>query len=191
MNESGTTRSLGLVGLFDSPDALLAAARMLRDAGARRWDCHTPYPVHGLETAMGLPPSRIAWITMPAAFVGLAAAVALTGGLSVYQYPIRIGGKPLFSWQAFVPIFFEMFVLLATVSTMVALIVLCKLGRWHSPLRDSGVMGQIVRDRFAVAVRTDGEGALDAGAVRRLLEQAGCRDIRPLVEQDDSEGSRP
>ncbi|MDD4890675.1 MAG: DUF3341 domain-containing protein [Phycisphaerae bacterium] len=178
-------KPIGVVGLFDSPDALLGAARRFREAGARRWDCHTPYPVHGLDDAMGLKPTRLAWVTIPAAFLGLLAAVALTGGLSVIQYPIRIGGKPLFSWQAFVPIFFELFVLFACVSTMIAIIVFCRLGRWHSPLHDSDVMKHITCDRFAVAVQTGGEGEMSDADVRRILEQCGCSEIRPLVECEE------
>ena len=122
--------------------------------------------------------------------------------LSVWQYPIRIGGKPLFSWQAFVPIFFELFVLLATVSTMAAIIVFCRLGRWHSPLHDTGVMKQITCDRFAVVLRdpqpeigstppTLGSGSAARDQARRILEECGCQDIRPLIEFEEKDGGTP
>jgi uncharacterized membrane protein len=194
-----TARDIGLVGLFDSPEPLLRAARLLRDARCARWDCHTPYPVHGLPRAMGLKASPVAIVTMTFAFLGLAAAVLLTGGLSVIQYPIVIGGKPLFSWLAFVPIFFEMFVLFATVSTLVALIVLCRLGRWHSPLHDSDVARLVTCDRFAVVWQGQQGPPAEAGPsheqVRGMLQEAGCTDIRPLIELDEpsdilSEGTR-
>ena len=185
-------RDIGLVGLFDSPDALLHAARMLRDAGCARWDCHTPYPVHGLDRAMGLKRTPVPIVTMTFAFLGLASAVVLTGGLSVLQYPIVIGGKPLFSWLAFVPIFFELFVLFATVSTLVALIVLCRLGRWHSPLHDSDIARLVTCDRFAVVWQGQqgqsgqgNQGGPSADQVRQMLQDAGCTDIRPLVELDE------
>ena len=99
---------VGLVGLYDDVDSLVKAAERVRDAGYQNWDCHTPYPVHGLDQAMGLKPSPIPYVTLSMGFVGLAIAIALTGGLSVFQYPILVGGKALFSWQAFVPIFFEL-----------------------------------------------------------------------------------
>jgi uncharacterized membrane protein len=193
-------RTVGIVGLFSSPEPLLRAAQRFRDAGLAnlRWDCHTPYPVHGLDRAMGVRPSIMGVITVTGAFVGLGVAILMTGGLSVWQYPIRIAGKPLFSWQAFMPIFFELFVLVATVSTFVALIVLCKLGRWHSPLHDSGVMDQVTRDRFALVVRDDdAAAAIPSGSpvsespgapeaieqARQILSECGCRDIRPLMEE--------
>jgi len=174
-------RVVGLVGLYDDVDMLLGAAEIVRDSGHKKWDCHTPYPVHGLDRAMGLHSSPVPFITLTAGLAGLLTAIALTGGLSVFQYPIRIGGKALFSWQAFVPIYFELFVLFAALATMGAVIFFCRLGRWHSPLHDSGIMGEIVRDRFAVVLESpDWEG--DEKRLRKLLEKTGCRDIRPLAE---------
>lgn len=182
------TKTVGLVGLYDDVDALVRAAATVRDSGHRNWDCHTPYPVHGLDRAMGLGESPIARVTLTAGLVGLAVAIALTGGLSVWQYPIRIGGKALFSWQAFVPIYFELFVLFAALATMASILIFCRLGRWHSPLHDSEIMPEITRDRFAIVLGVaDEEGSTED--LRRILEQTGCRDIRPLVEHHEEDGA--
>jgi hypothetical protein len=176
-----------MVGLYDDAGALLRAAESVRDAGSSRWDCHTPYPVHGLDRAMGLKGSPIPAIALTAGFIGLLAAIALTGGLNAIQYPIRIAGKPLFSWQAFVPIFFELFVLFSAVTIMGCLFVFCGLGKWHSPLHDSDVMKEITRDRFALVLEAGDKAYTDEGA-RALLEETGCRDIRPLIEIQEEEG---
>jgi hypothetical protein len=133
---------------------------------------------------MGLKPSPVPFVTIGAAFCGLTAAILLTGGLSVFQYPIRIGGKPLFSWQAFVPIYFEMFVLFAALATMGSVLWFCKLGRWHSPLHDSDVMRHVTCDRFAIVLEGRDE-KYSVSAARKLLETTGCRDIRPLVEFEE------
>jgi Alternative complex III, ActD subunit len=178
--------SVGLVGLYDDPDTLLCAARKVRQAGYVAWDCHTPYPVHGLDEAMGLRPSRVPFVTITAGFVGLAVAIALTGGINAIYCPIRIGGKPLFSWQAFVPIYFELFVLCAAVATMGALVAFCRLGRWHSPLHDSGVMSDITSNRFAIVIEAR-DTLYSEDTTRVLLEETGCRDIRPLVEIESDE----
>lgn len=181
-------KTIGVVGLYDDVDALVRAAETVRDAGHKNWDCHTPYPVHGLDEAMGLKPSPIPYVTLGAGFVGLAAAIAMTGGLSVWHYPINIGGKPLFSWQAFVPIFFELFILFAALATMGSIVFFCRLGRWHSPLHDSGIMKDITCDRFAIVLTTEDRSDGDEH-IRNTLEKTGCRDIRPLiefVEEDDS-----
>ena len=143
--------------MYDNADALIHAAEVVRDAGCRKWDCHTPYPVHGLDQAMGMKPSPVPYVTLTAGFVGLATAIALTGGLSVWQYPIRIGGKALFSWQAFVPIYFELFVLFAALATMASVVWFCRLGRWHRRLHDSDVMRDITCDRFAIVLSAGAE----------------------------------
>ena len=180
------TKIVGLVGLFDDPDALLRAAEQVRDSGHKRWDCHTPYPVHGLDDAMGLKPSPVPYVTITAGFIGLATALLLTGGLSVWHYPIHVGGKALFSWQAFVPIYFELFVLFAAISTLAAVIYFGRLGRWHSPLHDSGVMEEITRDRYAIVLNHEGSERTPE-ELRGLLERAGCRDVRPLQEFEEED----
>ena len=85
---------VGVVALYDDPDALVRAAQRVRDAGYTRWACHTPFPVHGLDRVMGLKASPVPAIALAAGFVGLVAAFVLTGGLSAAYYPIRIAGKP-------------------------------------------------------------------------------------------------
>jgi hypothetical protein len=178
-------RTVGIVGLFDDPESLLRAAEKVRDAGFRRWDCHTPYPVHGLPRAMGLRPSPVPALALLAGFGGLAAAIALTGGLSVLAYPIRVGGKALFSWPAFVPIWFELFVLFAALATMGSIVFFGRLGRWRSPLHDADVMKEITSHRFAIVLEADDAAYADWRA-RAILESAGCKDIRPLLEQEET-----
>ncbi len=179
---------IGVVGLYDNPDDLILAAETVRDSGCSNWDCHTPYPVHGLDRAMGLRDSPMPYITLTAGAMGLITAVMLTGGLSALHYPIRVGGKELFSWQAFVPIYFELFVLAAAVATFFGVIALCRLGRWHSPLHDSGVMREITGNQFAIAITTD-ELHETADQLRDILDGARCTDIRPLIEFDEAEGA--
>jgi hypothetical protein len=178
-------KTIGIAGLFDDPGAIRAAAKLIRDARFEDWDCHTPYPVHGLEQAMGLRSSPVPYVTLTAGFLGVGAALLLTWSLNAIHYPIRIGGKALFSWQAYVPIFFEMFVLFAALATMASVILFCKLGRWHSPLHDSDLMREVTGTRFAVVIRTEDEGAMEKA--RTLLNAAGCDDVRPLFERFESE----
>ncbi len=158
----------------------------MRDAGYKKWDCHTPYPVHGLDPAMGLKRSPIPYLTLGAGFMGGALAMLMQWWMSAVDYPVRIGGKPLFSWPAFVPITFELFVLLAALATFGAMLVFCRLGRWHSPLNDSGVMSEVTSTRFGVVLDA-GDDKFTEGSARTLLEQTGCADIRPLYENDEDD----
>jgi hypothetical protein len=182
------TRTVGTAGIYDDVDLLLGAAEKVRAAGYRKWDCHTPYPVHGLDEAMGLRESPVPMVTLSAGLLGFLGAIVLTGGISVFQYPMNSGGKPLFAWPAFVPIMFELFVLFAALGTLGALIGLGRLGRWHSPLHDSDIMKEITANRFCIVLGADDEryGKEEA---ETLLRETGCTDIRPLVEvEDDEEG---
>jgi hypothetical protein len=185
---SDNQQQIGLVGLFDDSTSLVKAARTVRDAGFEKWDCHTPYPVHGLDGAMGVKSSLIPTICLTAGLLGVGAAVGMQWWMSAVDYPVRIGGKPLFSWPAFVPIVFEMFVLFAALATMGGVLFFCKLGRWHSPLHDSGLMHHVTSNRFALVLEARDAKYSEDGA-RRLLERAGCTDIQPLLEdREEGEG---
>ena len=94
-------KTVGLVGLYDDADVLIRAAETVRDSGCRDWDCHTPYPVHGLDSAMGLGKSPVPYVTLTAGFVGLAVAIALMIGsftvlnLAMVSSVVPVIGLPL------------------------------------------------------------------------------------------------
>ncbi|MHC4941615.1 MAG: DUF3341 domain-containing protein [Planctomycetota bacterium] len=179
---------VGIAGLYDDADSLVAAARKVRDEGYKHWDCHTPYPVHGLDQAMGIKASPIPYITITAGFFGVIAALLMQGWMSAVDYPVRIGGKPMFSWPAFVPICFELFVLFAALATMGSILYFCKLVRWNSPLNDSGIMQEVTTHRFGVVIEARDPMFSEARAWE-LLADAECKDIRPLFEADEEDDS--
>ncbi len=178
----------GVVGLCDDAESLLCAAEAVRAAGYREWDCHTPYPVHGLDQAMGLKNSPIPAICLSAGFAGVGAALLMQWWMSAVDYPVRIGGKPLFSWPAFVPIAFELFVLFSALAIVCSVLVFCRLGRWHSPLHDSDVMRLVTSDRFAVVLCSKDRLFAEREAAA-LLARAGCGEVRPLYEHEEEDGS--
>ena len=188
MSDNKEKKLVGMAGLFDDPDALVHAAERVRDAEYKEWYCHTPYPVHGLDAAMAIKSSPIPYICLISGFIGVGVALLMQGWMSAIDYPVRIGGKPMFSWPAFVPITFELFVLFAALATMGSMLALCKLGRWYSPLHDAGIMEEVMSHRYAVVLEAKDSRFSDEGA-RALLEKAGCNDIRPLYEEDDEDGS--
>src|SRR4051812_25840185 len=97
-----------VVGWFETPAQLFAACERLRDAGYVHFDAHTPFPVHGLEKAMGLRPSRLPWIVLLCGLFGGVGGFVMQWWMSAVDYPQVISGKPAFSFQAFVPITFEL-----------------------------------------------------------------------------------
>jgi hypothetical protein len=176
----------GALGVFDDPNRLLRAAEALRDDGWERWDCHTPYPVHGLEKAMGIRDSLIPVLTLAAAFCGALTAKGMQWYMSDYDFPLMVGGKPLFSLPAFVPVTFELFVLFAALVTFGAILMFCRLGRWHSPLHDAGLMERATSDRFVVYLDAS-DKRYDEQRVRELLETHGCEEIRIVAAESEQE----
>jgi len=112
-----TKKIVGMAGLFDDTNALIRAAKRVRDEGYTQWDCHTPYPVHGLDQAMGLKPSPLPYICLGSGFVGAALALGMQGWMSAVDFRVVVGGKEFFSWPAFVPVTFELFVLFSLLIT--------------------------------------------------------------------------
>src|SRR5262249_35085841 len=103
----------GIMGFVETPAALTHACAALREAGYENSDAHTPFPVHGLEKAMGLRPSRMPWIVLGGATFGFLGSIALAWFTQVADYPQNISGKPPIAFQAYVPVFFELTVLCA------------------------------------------------------------------------------
>ncbi|MBF0429674.1 MAG: DUF3341 domain-containing protein [Fibrobacteria bacterium] len=169
----------GYIGLYDSPEELLRAAEAVRDAGIKKWDCHTPYPVHGLDDAMGLKMSPVPLIVLFMGGVGAGVAFLMQWWMDVIDYPFVVGGKPLFSWPLFIPITFELFVLFAALAAMGSVIWFCKLGRWASPLHQGSVMKDITSNRYGIFLDS-AEADFNEDKARSLLEATACQDIRRL-----------
>jgi hypothetical protein len=113
-----------VAALFDSADDITRAAKETTTAGYTKYDVNTPYPVHGMEKAMNLKPSLLGIISFVIGIGGVTFAVLFMSWASIIDYPLVIGGKPFFSWPAFVPVAFEVTVLSASVGTVIAMIAL-------------------------------------------------------------------
>src|SRR5689334_5513092 len=98
MSTEKNARPFGLVGYFEKPAELFHACEQLRDHGYRHFDAHTPFPVHGLEKAMGLKPSRLPWVIVVCALMGGGGALLLQYWTLAVDYPLNIAGKPAFPW---------------------------------------------------------------------------------------------
>jgi mono/diheme cytochrome c family protein len=171
-------RAFAVLGLYDSPQDLLDAIPRVRANGFDRLEAYTPYPVHGLEKALGLRRSPLGGMVMVMGILGAATALFFQWWMSAVDYPIEVGGKALNSWQAFVPIMFEVTVLFATFTAGLGMLLLLnKLPFFGHPVLGSKAMARITKDRFALAVEADGEVLVDAGLARRALEEAGAVNV--------------
>ncbi|MBI4861465.1 MAG: DUF3341 domain-containing protein [Candidatus Riflebacteria bacterium] len=163
-----------VVGLFETPRALLEAIARLRPRGLGRLEAYTPYPVHGIDQALGLRRSPLPGMVLVMGIVGTVTAFAFQYWISAVDYPLITGGKPATSWQAFVPIMFEVMVLFATFTAGLGMLLLLnRLPELDHPLLGSSSMSAITRDRLALAVESEGDG-LDVAAAQRALTEAGA-----------------
>ena len=163
-----------LVGSFADEAGALDAVERLSARGFRVHDVHTPYPVHGLDEAMGLRPSRLPLVTLLAGLAGLASALLLQFYCSVLDWPLNVGGKPRNSTLAFVPITFELTILFAGLATAGALLLRSRLLPGAQP---RVFAPGATEDVFAVVLRKR-DATFDAGEARRLLIDSGAYEVR-------------
>ncbi|HEV8456767.1 MAG TPA: DUF3341 domain-containing protein [Methylomirabilota bacterium] len=162
-----------LVATFGEEQAMRQGVERIRAHGFRVYDVYTPYPVHGLDEAMGIRRTRLPWVTLGAGLVGLATALAMQFYMAVFDWNLNVGGKPDNSTLAFVPISFELTVLFAGLATAAALLVRCSLYPGASPrMLEEGT----TEDTFAVVLRRR-DATFDAGEARRLLLESGAREV--------------
>ncbi len=169
-----------ITALFDSPDEIIHAAHETRGAGYTRFDVNTPYPVHGMDKAMGLKQSRLGVFALVFGLLGAVSAVGLMSWVTLVEYPLVIGGKPFWSWPAFVPVAFEITVLLASVLSVVTMIVLYfKFPNVSHPLHDTPYMKKVSSDKFGICIQAD-DPNFNEQQVRELLKHVGGKEIAPV-----------
>jgi hypothetical protein len=174
------SRPYALVGSFATPAAIYHACEALRDAGYRSFDAHTPFPVHGLEKAMGLKPSRLPWIVLVCGIFGGSAAFALQAWVHSVAYPQNIAGKPFFAFQAYVPITFELTVLFAAFGTFFGVWGLSKLPRFFHPIMQHARFPSATDDRFLVSIESI-DPRFDTAVTRALLEKLGAESVEEVL----------
>jgi hypothetical protein len=162
-----------LVGSFGEPEGLLAAVSTLRDAGVAIHDVFAPYPVHGLDQAMGIRRSRLPWITLLAGLGGLCFALAFQYYTAVFDWPLDVGGKPENSTLAFVPICFELTVLIGGLGTVGAFLLRARL--FPGKREQLPVLG-VTNNVFALVTPLQGEGN-EAELARQIMLENGADEV--------------
>ncbi len=128
------SKTHGILARFTNPAELIKAAEKVRDAGYEAFDCHSPFPIHGMDQAMGLKRSKIGYIVGGMTVLGAFLGLSLQGWASTDAYRLIISGKPYFSWQAFIIITFALFVLFGAFGAFFGMFHLNRLPRLNHPL---------------------------------------------------------
>lgn len=174
----------GILAEFKDATALLDAAERIRSAGYTRFDCHSPFPIHGMDEAMGLKRSPLGWMVGFAAFSGAGVALLLQWWTSTIDYPLIIAGKPFFSYQAYVPVTFGFAVLFGAVTAFLGMLILNKLPQpWH-PVFYSDTFEKVTTGAFFVSIESQ-DDKFDPQNTADFLRSIGGFQIELLKESSD------
>jgi len=166
----------GLMAEFETPEDLLAAAERARDAGYQRMDAYTPFPVEGLAEAIGFRRTWLPLIVLVGGIIGCVGGYFLQYWISVIDYPLNIGGRPLHSWPAFVVVTFELTILVAALSAVLGMLALNGLPMPYHPVFNVPRFAFATRDRFFLCIEAT-DPKFHPDETRRFLERSQPRQI--------------
>ncbi|MCB0342369.1 MAG: DUF3341 domain-containing protein [Pseudobdellovibrionaceae bacterium] len=163
----------GVAGIWLDEHALEKAAAQVRKAGFKKFEAISPFPLHGIDEAMGIGRSFIPWVTFTFGLLGCTFGLWFTWWTSAVDWPLIIGGKPMFSLPAFIPVIFECTILFAALSSVGTLIAVCGLPKVDPAIIDP----DLTSHKFALFVPEDDSG-FDVEKVKSLLKDLGADEVR-------------
>jgi hypothetical protein len=175
---SATVKPYGILARFDTAADIFDAALRVRDAGYRKWDVFTPFPIHGMDEAMGLRTSKVGYFTFCGGFTGFSFGMWMIWYMNKFDYGLVVGGKPLFTPLFAFPVTYELTILLSAFATLGGMLFLNRLPKLYNPLFRSETFKQASNDRFFICIEAADPKFAEA---RTLLEAAGASAIE-LVE---------
>ena len=179
----------GLGAEFPSAAALLEAAKKIYAHGFKKWDVYSPFPIHGMDHAMGFKRSRVSLFSLIGGFTGLTTGFVLIYYTSALNYPLIVQGKPYFALEPSLPIFFELTILLTAFGTILGLLLLTLLPRLHHPVFNWDRFQRATDDGFFLVLEV-ADPKFDPTASRQLLQGMGGTHITEIY-QDHEEDPHP
>jgi hypothetical protein len=164
----------GVLAEFETAEQVLVATRRARQAGYRQLDAYTPYPVEGLAQELGEQSTKIPFVVLVAGIVGAGVGFFMQFYSMAVDYPINVGGRPLNSWQVFIPITFEMLILVASLSAFLVMLFLNGLPRPHHPLFNVASFVRASQDRFFLCIEATDPQFDPTGTADFLSGSASC-----------------
>ena len=174
-----TPKLYGLLAEFDSPTAIVTAARKARDAGYVKLDAYTPYPIHELDAALKLPRTILPWLVFGGGVTGLLAGLALEYWTSVVDYPLNIGGRPLASWTTFIVPSYELTILFASLTAAIGMALLSGLPQPYHPVFNVDRFSMASSDKFFLVIESTDPKFGDA---TNFLHGTGAKGVYDVAE---------
>jgi hypothetical protein len=166
----------GLIAEFDNPEALVGAAHRAFAEGFRKMDAYSPFPVEGLAEALGFHRTRVPLIVLSGGILGCLGGFFLQYWLAVIDYPINVGGRPLNSWPSFIPVTFELTILIAALSAFFGVLALNGLPMPYHPVFNVERFELASRNRFFLLIEA-ADPRFDSAGTRRFLENIGSHGV--------------
>ena len=171
----------GVIAEFENPARLYEAVGEVQQEGYQKFEAWSPFPIHGIEKPMNLPGSKVPWITLAGGLTGLSIATLMQWWMGSVDYPMVIGGKPLFAWEPSVPIMFELTMLLSGISTFVGMMLLNGLPRPHHPLDKYPPFRRVTDDKFFITIEAS-DPRFDRESAQSFLKEHGGINIAVVEE---------
>lgn len=159
----------GLVAEFETPEALVEAAKKTRQAGYTQTDAHAPFPVHGLAGALGMKRSNLAGLVLLGGTLGCLGGLYLQYWVSAVEYPLNVGGRPFFSWPAFIPVIFECTILGAALTAFLGMLILNRLPQPYHPIFNTPTFDRASNDGFFLTIES-GDPRFELEGARSFLQ---------------------
>ena len=172
----------GIMAEFQHADQLVAAVRAAREAGYTRMDGYSPYPVGEVADELGFPRSEIGAIMFIGGLCGATFGFLMQTWITVYDYPLNIGGKPFWSWPMYVPITWALLVLTASLSGLFGLLALCGLPQPYHPVFNVPQFARATRDRFFICIEATDPNFGDGSGVKTFLATLQPESIAEVPE---------
>ena len=169
----------GLMAAFETPEQVREAARAAYEAGYRDLEAYTPFPVEGLSETLGFRTNRVAMIVLIGGLAGAALAYTMLWYANVVDYPLNVGGRPLHSWPAFIPITFEVMVLFASFAALIGMLALNRLPKPYHPVFNAKTFERASQDRFILVVESQDE-RFHPVATSRFLRDLGAETVEEV-----------
>jgi len=169
----------GILAQYEDPAAVFHACEKVRDSGYSQWDACTPFPVHGLDKAMGVKPTKLPWAVLVVGLAGSTFMLFFESWASGSAYPFIVGGKPLFSMPAFVPVWYEATVLSSCLTAFFGNWVLNGLPRPHHPAFNSKRFERVTDDKFFIMVEAK-DPLFNLEKTSALLTEMGATSVEEL-----------
>ncbi|MDZ4711159.1 MAG: quinol:electron acceptor oxidoreductase subunit ActD [bacterium] len=184
--EPRSKKLFGLAALYNTPNEIIEAASVVAGKGYEKFDVYTPYPLHGMDDAMGMKESKVGVVSFIFGVTGTCLALLMIWWMSEVDYPNIIGGKPFFSLPPSIPITFEATILLTGLATVFGMLILFnKIPKINSPLNDTPFMKNVTSDKYGLVIKADDDKFVETD-VKNLYLSTGAYEVQNIYYRESN-----